>query len=132
MQRPPETIKRVIIADKQSKSFHIALSILKSTFDKDVITKALIDSGASINCLDWGFVKRNKIPYNHLPQPICAKNIDRSDNESGIIKFITTTFIHIKGIIHQILFHIINCGNEYVILSTPWLEKVNPEINWTE
>ena len=46
MQRTPETIKSVIVADKQSKSFHIALSVLKNTFDKDVITKALIDSGA--------------------------------------------------------------------------------------
>ena len=123
MQRPPETIKRVIIADKQSKSFHIALSVLKNTFNKDFITKALIDSGASINCLDWGFVKRNKIPYNRLPQPIRAKNIDGSDNESGIIKFITTTFIRIKGIIHRVLFHIINCGNENVILGTPGWRK---------
>ena len=45
MQRTPETVKSVIVADKQSKSFHIALSVLKNTFDKDVITKALIDSG---------------------------------------------------------------------------------------
>ena len=30
------------------------------------------------------------------------------------------------------MFHIINCGNENVILGTPWLEKVNPQINWTK
>ena len=36
MQRTPENIKSVIVADKQSKSFHIALSVLKNTFDKDV------------------------------------------------------------------------------------------------
>ena len=132
MQRTPETIKSVIVADKQSKSFRIALSILKNTFDKDIITKALIDSGASINCLDWGFVKKHKIPYYRLPQPIRARNMDGSDNESGVIKFIATTFIRIKGIIHRVLFHIINCGNENVILGTPWLEKVNPQINWTE
>ena len=58
--------------------------------------------------------------------------MDRSDNESGVIKFISTTFICIKGIIHRVLFHIINCGNENVILGTPWLEKVNPQINWTK
>ena len=132
MQRTPKTVKSVIVADKQSKSFHITLSVLKNTFNKDVITKALIDSGASINCLNWGFVKKHKIPYHQLPQPIHARNIDGSDNESGVIKFISTTFIRIRGIIHQVLFHIINCGNENVILGTPWLEKVNPEINWTE
>ena len=132
MQRTPETVKSVIVADKQSKLFRIALSVLKNTFDKDIITKPLINSGASINCLNWGFVKRNKIPYSHLPQPICTKNMDRSDNESGIIKFITTTFICIKKIIHRVLFHIINCGNKNVILGTPWLENVNPKINWTK
>ena len=67
MQRTPENVKSVIVADKQSKSFRIALSIFKNTFNKDVITKALIDSGASINCLDWGFVKKHKIPYYRLP-----------------------------------------------------------------
>ena len=121
-----------IVADKQSKSFCITLSVLKNTFDKDVITKALIDSGASINCLNWGFVKRNKLPYHCLPEPIHTKNVDGSNNETGIIKFITTTFIQIEGIIHQVLFHIINCGNENVILDTPWLEKVNPAIDWVK
>ena len=127
MQRTPETIKSVIVADKQSKSFHIALSVLKN-----IITKALIDSGASINCLNWGFIKWHKIPHHHLPVPIWAKNVDGSDNETGIIKFITTMFIWIKGIIHQVLFHIINCGNENIILGTPWLEKVNPVIDWAK
>ena len=100
MQRTPENTKSVIVADKQSKSFRIALSILKNTFDKDIITKALIDSGGSINCLDWGFVRKHKIPYYRLPQPIRTRNVDGSDNESGVIKFISTTFIRIKGIIH--------------------------------
>ena len=130
MQRTPENIKSVIVADKQSKSFCIALSVLKNTFDKDVIIKALIDSRASINCLDWGFVKKHKIPYHRLPQPICARNVDGSDNKSGIIKFIATTVIRIKGIIHRVLFHIINCGNENVILGNPWLENINPLIDW--
>ena len=76
--------------------------------------------------------RNTKYPTTDSPQPIRARNVDGSDNESGVIKFITTTFIHIKGIIHQVLFHIINCGNENDILGTPWLEKVNPQINWTE
>ena len=132
MQRTPETIKSVIVADKQSKSFCITLSVLKNTFDKDIPTKALINSGASINCLDWGFVKRNKLPYYCLPEPIRAKNVDGSENKTGIIKFITTMFIQIKGIIHWVLFHIIKCGNENIILGTPWLEKVNPKIDWVK
>ena len=41
-------------------------------------------------------------------------------------------FIWIKGIIHQVLFHIIGCGNENIIFSTPWLEKINLKIDWVE
>ena len=37
-----------------------------------------------------------------------------------------TLFIQIDGIIHHILFHIINCGNVNMILSVPWLEKTKP------
>ena len=132
MQRTPELVKSVIVADKKSRSFCIALSVLKNTFSKDVITKALMDSSALINCLNWGFVKCHKLPYHCLSEPIHAKNVDGAYNKAGIIKFITTIFIRIKGIIHRVLFHIINCGNENVILGTPWLEKVNPVINWAE
>ena len=57
MQRTPEFVKSVIMADKKSKSLHITLSVLKNTFGNDIITQAIIDCGASINCLDWGFVK---------------------------------------------------------------------------
>ena len=41
-------------------------------------------------------------------------------------------FIWIKGIIHHVLFHIINCGNENVICGIPWLEKTNPLIDWAK
>ena len=101
MQRTPEIVKSVIVADKQSRSFRITLSVLKNTFDKDVITKALIDSGASINCLDWGFVKKYKIPYYCLPKPIRAKNVDGSDNESGVIKFISTESCSTSSIVEM-------------------------------
>ena len=132
MQRTPELVRSVIMADKESKLFHITLSVFKNTFSKDIITQALINSGASINCLDWGFIKQHKLPCYCLPEPICTKNVDGSYKKAGIIKFITTMFIWIKGIIHRVLFHIINCGNKNVILGTPWLEKINPMINWAK
>ena len=93
VQRTPEFIKSVIMADKKSKSLHITLSVLKNNFGKDVTTQALINCGASINCLDWGFIKQYKLPCYRLPEPICAKNVNGSYNDAGIIKFITTLFI---------------------------------------
>ena len=111
------------MADKKSKLLHITLSVLKNTFGKDIITQALIDCGALINCLNWGCIRQYKHPCYRLPQPIHAKNIDGSYKNAGIIKFIMTLFIQIDGIIHHVLFHIINCGNVNMILSVPWLEK---------
>ena len=115
---------------KKSRCLSITLTVLKNTCGKYIITEALIDSGCSINCLDWGFVRRHNLPHYCLPTPVNSKNVDGSYNEAGIIKFITTIFIRVKGIVHQVLFHIINCGNEKVILGDPWLEKTNPLINW--
>ena len=93
MQRTPEFIKSVIMADKKSKSLHITLSVLKNTFGKDIITQTLIDCRASINCLNWGLVKQHKLPCYKLFQPIRAKNVDgptmvqESSNSSQLYSF---------------------------------------------
>ena len=116
-------VKHVIVAEKVSKCFSIAITILKKTFGKDVTTKALTDSGSSINSLqvNHSFVRKHNLPHFCLPTPVQVKNIVGSYNQSGVIKFITTLFIRIQGIVHQVLFHIINCGNENVILGDFWL-----------
>ena len=38
--------------------------IVPSHTMKAVETRALIDSGASISCIDWGFVRKQGIPPN--------------------------------------------------------------------
>ena len=62
--------------------------------------------------------------------PIKVKNVDGTYNEKGTIKFVTYLFLHIGTVIHQILFHIMGCGNENIILGLPWLKKTNPKIDW--
>ena len=99
-------------------------------FAKDIITKALIDCGSQIDCINWGFVQRNKLPKFRLPVPFRVKNVDGPYNEKGTIKFITHLFLHIRTVVHQILFHIMGCGNENIILGLPWLKKANPNIDW--
>ena len=69
---------------------------------------------------------QNRTPQNHIGFTL------RSPIFTDLCRILgTSTFMRIKGIIHRVLFHIINCGNENIILGTPWLE-VNPQINWTE
>ena len=99
---------------------------------KAVDTRALIDSGASISCIDWGFIRKHKLPTQCLKTPIQAWNTDNSVNSKGVIRFTTTLFLDIGGITRRATLYVMNLGNENVILGLPWLKDVNPTINWAE
>ena len=99
---------------------------------KAVDTHALIDSGADISCIDYQFAKRNHLPLTHLATPTLIRNADLSENKPGIIKYSCHLFLNIKGIIHDVTFHVMSCGKENLILGLPWLRTVNPKIDWHE
>ena len=99
---------------------------------KAVETRALIDSGASISCIDWGFVRKQRIPTQRLKTPIQAQNADNSVNSKGVIRFSTTLFLDVGGITRRTTLYVMNLGNENVILGLPWLKDVNPTINWVD
>ena len=65
---------------------------------KAIDTRALIDSGASISCINWGFVMKHNFPTQHLKTPIQARNVDNTINSKGVIQFFTTLFLDIRGI----------------------------------
>ena len=72
MQDSPKKTKSVL----KSKSIIIPISILWDTFAKDITTRALIDCGSQINCIDWEFVQRNTLLKLQLPTTIRVKNVD--------------------------------------------------------
>ena len=57
---------------------------------KVIDTCALIDSGASISCLDWGFVRKHSLPTTRLQKPIYVRNADNTINSKGVIRFTVT------------------------------------------
>ena len=89
-----------------------------------------IDCGANINCIDYGFARRNRIPLKKLPKPLTVNNVDGSPNEAGTIRHSVTLFIRMGGIVHKEEFYAIKCGKDNIILGLPWLNRVNPTINW--
>ena len=99
---------------------------------KAIDTRALIDSGASISCLDWGFVRKHSLPTTRLQKPIYARNADNSINSKGVIRFTSTLFLNIEGIARKVTFQVISLGNENEILGLPWLKDVNPTIDWNQ
>ena len=81
---------------KSSPTMQIPVQlVVPSHTMKAVETKALIDSGASISCIDWGFVRKQRIPTQCLKTPIQARNVDNSVNSKGVIRFTTTLFLDI-------------------------------------
>ena len=99
---------------------------------KAIDTKALINSGASISCIDWGFVRKQKLPTQHLKTLIQARNADNSVNSKGVIWFTTTLFLNIGGVTRRATLYVMNLGNKNIILGLPWLKDVNPSIDWTQ
>ena len=104
--------------------------VIPSHTMKAVETKALIDSGAGISCINWGFVRKQRIPTQRLKTPIQARNVDNSVNSKGVIRFTTTLFLDIGGITRRATLYVMNLGNENIILGLPWLKDVNPSIDW--
>ncbi|KIN92933.1 hypothetical protein M404DRAFT_36585 [Pisolithus tinctorius Marx 270] len=109
----------------------IPISLYTSeTTQKVVNTTALVDSGAEISCIDWGFVQKHRVPTQRLTKPILAKNTNGTQNSKGRILFSATLYFKVKGLVHQSFFHVINCGTENVILGLPWLQENNPVVDW--
>ena len=128
---PSKSCANVFVKSSPTMQIPVQL-IVPSHMMKAVDTRALIDSGASISCIDWGSVRKHKLPTQCLKTLIQARNADNSINSKGVIRFSTTQFLDVGGIACQITFYVLSLGNENVILGLPWLKEVNPLINWVE
>ena len=95
---------------------------------KDVDTTAIIDSGAQINCIDWAFVQKHRIPTRPLKNPFPIRNTDQTSNI--ICQYEVVVYTQLRDVTQKIRFYVINGGKENMILGHPWLEVVNPIINW--
>ena len=95
-------------------------------------TTALVDSGATICCIDLHFVRRMKWPLQKLRKPIQARNADGTSNKGGMIQYQVDLNLRIEGRNSLQCFFIMDLGNKNtVILGHPWLTRTNPLINWT-
>ena len=132
MQGTPRTCKisNVIVGGQQYKQIWIPSYILQTSHVQDIYTWTFINCGANINCIDYSFAQRNKIPLKKLEKPLTVNNVDRSPNEAGMIRHAVILFIQMGGIIHKEEFYAIKCGKDNIILGLPWLNRVNPTINW--
>ena len=106
--------------------------LYKTENGKIAETTALVDSGATICCINLHFVQRMKWPLIQLRKPIHAQNADRTYNKGGVIQYQVDLNLRINDRSATQCFFVMDLGNKNtIILGHPWLTKVNPIIDWT-
>ena len=89
-------------------------------------TKALLDSGASVNCIDEDVVNKvggylQKKPEGVLLYP---------DRRKAKVRGVTQLEIRGKGYRENVSFWVVSGLGVPVLLGAPWLRSWNPTINW--
>jgi len=99
---------------------------------KIVKTKVLIDCGAQGAFIDERFAKEHRLLLLRLKKEIPVSNVDETPNRNGPIKYLTQLPVKIDGNIISTEFFISHLGKENVIFGLPWLEMVNPIVDWAK
>ena len=127
----PTDYKSVLVTTSK-QSITILITLYKTENGKIAETTALVDSGATICCIDLHFVQRMKWPLQKLRKPILARNADGTSNKGGMIRYQIDLNLRIEGRNSLQRFFIMDLGNKNtVILGHPWLTRTNPLIDWT-
>ena len=98
---------------------------------KTAETTALVDSGATICCINLHMAQQMKWPMEKLRWPMQARNTGETNNLGGMIHHQMKLHLRIDGKTTEQNFFIVNLGwKNNNILGYPWLAKDNPNINW--
>ena len=108
------------------------MTLYKTENRKITETTALIDSGATICCIDLHFTRRMNWPLEKLWRPMYTQNADGTNNKGGMIHYQIKLHLRIDGKNSTQHFFMLNLGkNNNIILGYPWLTRNTPCINWT-
>ena len=131
MLSTPQNDKSVLVTTSR-QSITIPVTLYKTENGKIAETTALVNSGATICCIDLHFVRRMKWPLQRLGKPIKARNADGTSNKGGMIQYQVDLNLRIEERNSLQCFFAMDLGNKNtVILGHPWLTRTNPLIDWT-
>src|SRR5712671_1613050 len=94
--------------------------------------RALVDSGATTNFVDYKTVKRLGLGSKKLEQVRTVKNIDRTLNVTGNITHACDLLVSHGRKQERTRFFVTNLGGDQFIFGYPWLATFNPDISWPE
>ena len=90
----------------------------------------MIDSGATGIFINESMVNEHQLHRRLLKDPIRISNIDGTANRAGLLTRFGRMNITVGAHTSSIDMLVTNLGPKPLILGLPWLEKVNPLINW--
>ena len=128
---PLEIIAPVFVSDPDEKSICIPVSIFVNKEAQIVDILALVNSRATGDFIDQNLVKKRGYQMQWLSQPLKAQNMDRSANQGRVIHHKVALHLQIIKTKKKREFLVVNCGQKNLILGLPWLQEINPLINWT-
>uniref|UniRef100_A0A3B3BTZ1 CCHC-type domain-containing protein n=1 Tax=Oryzias melastigma TaxID=30732 RepID=A0A3B3BTZ1_ORYME len=114
-------------------AFTLTLPITLHFDDRAVKTQAMIDSGAAGNFIDLDFARYNVVPLLSCDARVAVTALDGRPLGSGQIRFLTQDLSVTAPDHHYETLRLfaIDSPRCPVILRLPWLEKHNPNINWS-
>ena len=114
---------------RSSLKLKVEIETLDTAETKSV--SALVDSGATGDIIDRHFAKSCRFNLVKLAQPIPVYNVDGTLNEAGSITEVVNLILRYKGHSERTTFAVSGIGKQKLILGHTWLQKHNPEIDWT-
>ena len=91
------TDTKSILVTKSAQAITIPVTLYKMENGKIAETTALIDSGATICCIDLHFARRMNWPLEKLQHPMYAWNANGTNNKGGMIHYQVKLHLRIKG-----------------------------------
>ena len=93
--------------------------------------KALLDSGATENFIHPKLVLKHKLKKSPLPKPRTVRNINGTTNQMGKITHTVEMLVQHNDQINRHAFLVAAIGEDDLILSYPFFESANPQVDWT-
>jgi hypothetical protein len=93
--------------------------------------KALLDSGATENCLDLETAKRLKLGKQPLETPRPIFNVDGTRNKAGALTHFCDLMVVKDDMKVKQRFYLTHLGEDRAVFGMPWLKAFNPDIDWT-
>jgi len=114
----------------QQKSIEILFTIHSNKGKAE--EKALVDSGATGNFIDYSMVKRLSLGTKKLDKQRTVANIDGTLNRSGTITWYCKLLVSQGGKQKRENFFITSIGRNRWIFGYPWLYDFKPMVNWKD